>query len=83
MFQRPGRSPDRRARPSVIGADTAASATGRTAYGATSVLLTAFWVKSSRARPPRDDLAHSQLTSLGTVAPTARDSASTQPLVSR
>ena len=65
-----------------MGADTAAPSTGRTAYGATSVLLIAFWVKSRRARPPRSFFAQSQETRSGTIAPTAWDSAPTQSRVS-
>jgi hypothetical protein len=60
-----------------MGADTGAPGAGRTEYGATSVLLTAFCVKSRRARPFRSRFAHSQLTMSGTSRPMASDSCST------
>ena len=44
MSQRSGRSAGSSSSSQVMGADTAADATGRTAYGATSVLMGVFWV---------------------------------------
>ena len=66
----------------MIGTDTGAPGAARTLYGATSVLLRAFWVKSRRARPLRARTSQAQLTSSGTAAPTVRDSFSTQARVS-